>query len=244
MDRQADSPTRDSRRKSRLSTVGPLTALLLVLPMAVSFSGCQIIIGTLLTLQGRPMATCEFTSMTKKKLAEKGKKVVVLSSSTAAAQAEEPSLDLDIIDSVSRRLQLDNVNVIDPYKVGAWIDENGGINETTPLAPIGVKFNADYIVLFKFNKFGYGAANTPGMFQGHASYKVVVVEMVKDKDTTDGKRAKVIYNRAFESTFPKNRPVAADEAGTPELFKSKYMARISEDLTRLFVDYRPEDEIN
>jgi hypothetical protein len=243
MDRQADSPTPDSR-KCRLRTGGPLTPLLLALLMAVNFSGCQIIIGTLLTLQGRPMATCEFTSMTKKKLAEKGKKVVVISSATAEAQSEEPSLDLDIIDSVSRRLQLDNVNVVDPYKVGAWIDENGGIKEETPLAPIGVKFNADYIVLFKFNKFGYAAANTPGMFQGHASYKVVVVEMVKDKDATGGKRAKVIYNRAFESQFPTNRPVAADEAGTPEVFKSKYMSRISQDLTRLFVDYRPEDEIN
>ena len=244
MDRQEDSPTPDIRRHRGPRTSRFLTALLLALLTAANFSGCQIIIGTLLTLQGRPMATCEFTAMTKKKLAEKGKKVVVLATSTAEALSEEPSLDLDIIDSVSRRLQLDNVNVVDPYKVGAFIDENGGIKESTPLAPIGVKFKADYIVLFKFNKFGYGAPNTPGMFQGHASYKVVVVEMVKDKDATDGKRAKVIYNRAFESTFPKNRLVAADEAGTPELFKSKYMARISEDLTRLFVDYRPEDEIN
>jgi hypothetical protein len=244
MDRQAGSPTPVSRRDCGLRTGRPLTALLLALLTAASFSGCQIVIGTLLTLQGRPMTTCEFTSMTKKKLSEKGKKVVVITSANAEAQSEEPSLDLDIIDSVSRRLQIDNVNVVDPYKVGAWIDENGGINEATPLAPIGIKFNADYIVLFKFNKFGYAAPNTPGMFQGHASYKVVVVEMVKDKEATGGKKAKVIYNRAFESKFPTNRPVAADEAGTLELFKSKYMARISEDLTRLFVDYRPEDEIN
>jgi hypothetical protein len=82
------------------------------------------------------------------------------------------------------------------------------------------------------------------MYQGHASYKVVVVEMVKSKDADGGKRAKVIYNRAFESKFPTNRPVSADEAGTLEVFKSKYMSRISEDLTRLFVDFRPEEEIN
>jgi hypothetical protein len=241
MDRQADSPTPRSRCRPGLRAA---TALVLALLTGTSFPGCQIVIGTLMTLQGRPMATCEFTAMTKKKLAEKGKKVVVLSSSTAQAQIEERSLDLDIIDSVSRRLQLDNVDVIDPYKVGAWIDEHGGITEETPLEPIGVKFNADYIVLFKFNNFGYGAANTHGLYQGHASYKVVVVEMVKDKNAREGKRAKVIYNRPFESTFPKNRPVSADEAGTLEVFKSNYMSRLSQDLTRLFVDYRPEDEIN
>ena len=244
MDRQADSATPFSPLERVPGTGRPVAVGLLALLAVVSISGCQIVIGTLMTLQGRPMTTCEFTSMTKKKLSEKGKKVVVLCSPTAQAQSEEPSLDLDIIDSVSRRLQTDSVDVVDPYKVGAWIDENGGIKEETPLAPIGTKFNADYIVLFKFNKFGYAAPNTPGMYQGHASYKVVVVEMVKDKDATDGKRAKVIYNRAFESKFPTNRPVAADEAGTLELFKSKYMSRISEDLTRLFVDFRPEDEIN
>jgi len=241
MDRQADPRTPEFRHPRG---VRPAIALLLALLTGASFSGCQIIIGTLLTLQGRPMATCEFTAMTKKKLSEKGKRVVVLTSCASQAQANEPSLDLDIIDSVSRKLQLDNVNVVDPYKVGAWIDEHGGIKEETPLDPIGMKFNADYIVLFKFNDFGYNAANTSGLYQGHASYKVVVVEMVKDKNAKDGKRAKVIYNRPFESKFPKNRPVSADEAGTLEVFKSNYMSRLGQELTRLFVDYRPEDEIN
>src|SRR5262245_17081710 len=101
MERQADSPTPGPRCQPGFRAV---TALLLALLTSANFSGCQIIIGTLLTLQGRPMATCEFTAMTRKKLSEKGKRVVVLTSATAQAQAEEPSLDLDIIDSVSRRL--------------------------------------------------------------------------------------------------------------------------------------------
>ena len=77
-----------------------------------------------------------------------------ISSSAARAQWEEPSLDLDIIAEVSRRLKIENVDVVDPHMVGTWIDDNGGIDENTRLDPIGMKFNADYIILFKFNNFG------------------------------------------------------------------------------------------
>jgi hypothetical protein len=245
MDRLADTQTQPHVLPRRTGTFRR-RALLLVAAglLAGTLPGCQIIIGSLLTLQGRPKTTCEFTNMTRgKSLAEKGKKVIVLSTSSWSAQREEPSLDLDIIDSVSRRLQIENVDVVDPHKVGTWIDDNGGIKDTTELDPIGVKFNADYIVLFTFTDYGYREDNSPSLYRGHASYKVVVVEMVSDRNAKRGKRAKVIYNRHFESKYP-NRPISEDEAGTLEVFKSKYMGRLSQDLTRLFVDYRPEDEIN
>ncbi|MGE5194908.1 MAG: hypothetical protein ACM3U2_20645 [Deltaproteobacteria bacterium] len=241
MDRQADSGTQLSLPPRAFPR---RTLLLGAALLAGTLSGCQIIIGSLLTLQGRPKTTCEFTNMTHgKSLAEKGKKVIVLSTSSASAQSEEPSLDLDIIDAVSRRLKIENVDVVDPHQVGTWIDDNGGIKENTNLEPIGVKFKADYIILFTFTDFGYAEENSPGLYRGRASYKVVVVEMKDSKSAPGGKRAKVIYNRHFDSKYP-NRPVAADEAGTLEVFKTKYLARLSQDLTRLFVDYRPEDEIN
>jgi hypothetical protein len=244
MDRQTDSPMQEysppGGRRS-FHRCGLLVGAALF--AGTLLPGCQIVVGTLLTLQGRPKTTCEFTNMTKKNLAEKGKKVIILSSSAASAQWEEPSLDLDIIDAVSRRLQIENVDVVDPHKVGTWIDDNGGIKETTNLDPIGVKFKADYIILIKFNNFGYGEQNSPNFYRGHASYKVVVVEMVKDENAPGGKRAKMLYSHAFESKYPANRPVAVEEV-TPELFKSKYMANLAQELARKFVDYRPEDEMN
>ncbi len=245
MDRLANAQTRQLLLPRGTGSF-PRRALLMGVAglLAGTLPGCQIIIGSLLTLQGRPKTTCEFTNMTHgKSLAEKGKKVVVLATSSAGAQSEEPSLDLDIIDSVSRRLQIENVDVVDPHKVGTWLDDNGGIKETTRLDPIGVKFNADYVVLFQFKDYGYREDNSPTLYRGHASYEVVVVEMVSDKNVKLGKRAKVIYKRHFESKYP-NRPISEDEAGTLEVFKTKYLARLSQDLTRLFVDYRPEDEIN
>jgi hypothetical protein len=144
--------------------------------LVANFSGCQIVIGVLQILNGFPKTTCEFTAWTKKRLSEKGKRVIVVCSSPSAAQTEEPALDLDVIAVVSRRLKADNVTVVDPHKVTTWIDDNGGITESTDLAPIGVEFAADYIILFRFTDFGYLEPNSPGMFRGHASVTAVVDE--------------------------------------------------------------------
>ncbi len=250
--------------------INPIARLGIAVLLFFHLSGCQIIIGTLLTLQGRPKETCEFTKMTHgKKLTEDGKRTIVLSCSGGAAQLSEPSLDCDVISEVSRCLQNDHVDVVNPHRVNTWIDDNGGINEGTDLEPIGEKFAADYIILFKFDDFGYSEWNSPGLFQGHAKYRVVVVEMVpskKDKekrqakDTREGpnddvvlkpskkdkgtRQAKIIYNRPFDFKYPENRQKPAEDVGDPDMFKSEYKAQLARKLARLFIDYRPEDDMN
>lgn len=228
---------RPTHSRSQLATA--LGALVI----AVHLSGCQIIIGTLLTLQGRPMTTCEFTTMTHGEKLTGGKKVLVLSCSATPAQLTEPSLDQDVISEVSRCLKNDKVDVVDPFKVNTWIDDRGGISDNTDLAPIGREFKADYIILFKFDEFGYAETNSPGLYQGHASYRVVVVKMVPPKDDSDKKLAKIIYNRAFSFKYPENRQKPAEDVGNPDMFKSQYKAQLAQKLTRLFIDYRPEDDM-
>src|SRR5262245_39052043 len=235
MDRPENSPLQNaprSRGHSYLRFAAPLLSALL---LAITLPGCQIIIGSLMTLQGRPKTTCEFTRMTHgKSMTEKGKKVLVVATASSSAQFGEPSLVFDVIGEVSRRLKTKNVDVVDPHLVGIWIDDNGGINEDTSLDPLGNKFNADYIILINFTDFGYHEQNSPNLYRGHAAYKVAVAEMVRDSKARDGKRAKLLYSHAFSSKYPQNRPQSVDEVGTPELFKSKYMARLSVELERLF----------
>ena len=217
-------------------------ALLLAL-LVSSLSGCQIVIGVLQIAQGFPKTTCDFTKFTHgRKLTEKNKRVVVLSSSIDSARVEVPSLDIDIISEVSRQFKIANIKVVDEHKVATWIDDKGSITTATDLQPIGEHFKADFVVLFTFEDFGYREENSPDLYRGHASGKVVVAEMVDDGIKPGKKRAKVIYNKPFNSKYPLNRPVSTDQEG-PDLFKQKFMMQLSQTLTRLFVDYRPEDEI-
>jgi len=243
MDRQTDPQNHHTREHTTAPRRRALRAVafFLVALCSVHLSGCQIVIGVMTILNGFPKTTCEFTAYSKKRLSEKGKRVIVLA--TSDGQNEEPSLDLDVIAVVTRRLKADNVKVVEAHKVATWIDDHGGITDATRLDPIGLEFAADYIILFKFTDFGYGEQNSPGLFRGHASVKIVVVEMVASETAPGGKKAKIIYNKPFTSKYPANRPVSAEEVGSPELFKSQYMNRLSEDLARKFIDYRPEDEI-
>lgn len=221
------------------------TALRLVLLalLVSSLSGCQIIIGVLQIAQGFPKTTCDFTKSTHgRKLSEKNKRVIVLSSSIDSARVEVPSLDIDIISKVSRQFKIANIKVIDEHKVATWIDDKGNITAGTDLQPIGEHFKADFVVLFTFDDFGYREENSPDLYRGHASGKVVVAEMIDDGINPGKKRAKVIYNKPFNSKYPLNRPVSTDQEG-PDVFKQRFMEQLSQTLTRLFVDYRPEDEI-
>lgn len=235
MDRQAEL--------AALPLIQRAARALLAALLIGSLSGCQIVVGVLQIAQGFPKTTCDFTKFTHgRKLTEKNKRVVILSSSVDSARVEVPSLDIDIISEVSRRLKINNVTIVDEHKVANWIDEKGNITTATDLQPIGEHFKADFLVLFTFDDFGYREENSPDLYRGHASGKVIVAEMVDDGIKPGTKRAKVIYNKPFNSKYPKDRPVSADQEG-PDLFKQRFMLQLSQTLTRLFVDYRPEDEI-
>ena len=242
MDRLADSEALPAtgRPRSVLSRVAPLFLAGLLL---TSCSGCQIVIGVLNVFQGFPKTPSDFYVKTHhRSLAEKGKRVVVVVCSTAGAQSEEPSLDLDVMAEVSRRFKVEKIDVVPSHKVAKWLDDKGQIGLNTEIEPLAKEFGADFVVLFSFEDFGYREDNSPGMYRGHANGKVVVTEMVGDKGKSSKKRAKVIYNCPFTCKFPGNRPVSADQEG-PDVFKRRFMGQLSDKLVRTFIDYRPEDEI-
>lgn len=237
MDRQ---PPSKSRRfpatvpgRKRLATIVCAAALL------IPNSGCQIIIGVMMLLQGFPQETADFKKMTGKSLAEKGKKTIVLATCPDSARSESPSLDVDLISQLSRRLKAHEVNIIDAHKVATWIDDNGGIEEDTELSAIGRKFGADYIVLVNLENFSIYEENSRQLYRGRSNGLVIVVEM-----QGEGKQkiAKKIYSKPFSTNYPAHQPISADTERR-EVFLMRYMDRLAQQLAQHFHDYRLEDSI-
>ncbi|MBI3863827.1 MAG: hypothetical protein HY290_18210 [Planctomycetia bacterium] len=242
MERLAESAAHSATHRAR-ARVSRAACLLFAALVVTSCSGCQIVIGVLQIFEGFPKTHNDFYVRTHhRSLSEKGKSVIVLVASPPSAREEEPSLDLDVMAEVSRQLLVNKVNVVESQKIAKWIDDNGLIVSQTELEPIGRHFDADFIVLFTFDDFGYLENNSPGLYRGHAHGKTTVAEMVDDKVTPGTKRVKIIYNNPFTAKYPTIRPISADQEG-PDVFKRKFMGRLSEQLTRTFVDYRPEEEI-
>jgi hypothetical protein len=233
---------------ARKGTVSPRswlarTTLSFVLGAALlaTLPGCQIVIGVLALFQGFPKQDCDFKKQTGKPFAEKGKKVLILSTSSAPAQSEHPSLDMDIISELSRRLRAQNIELIDSGKIAKYIDDNGGVSDETDLGSMGAKFDADLIVLVKFDEFSFREPNSLQLYRGKARGTIVVIEVQKGK--SKGKAtARKIYYRPFDSKFPLHAPIPA-ESERPDLFKQRYLARLSEELARLFYDHRPGEDM-
>lgn len=235
MDRQSQPWNGQTPEGRRLRSIWSAMALATAALCLINLSGCQIVTGVLYMVGGPPRATNPFTQFTKKRLSEKGKTVVVLASSTGAALSEHPSLDVDMIDEVTRRFKIENINVVSAPAVSAFVDDIGGIRDETPLDEIGLKFRADYIVLFKFEDFGYREDNSPSMYRGHARGKIVAVEMVDAENSKGKKRAKVIWNIPFDSKYPLNGPITAEQEG-PDVFQSRYLQKLSQELALKFCD--------
>ncbi|MBS0265171.1 MAG: hypothetical protein JSS02_24780 [Planctomycetes bacterium] len=243
MDRLAD-PLALRTAVSRRIWLSRCASLFLMASLLVSLSGCQIVIGVLQIFQGFPKTKNDFAIKTRgRSLAEKGKRTIILVHATPGAQAEEPSLDLNIMDEVSRRLKVEKIEVVPSHKVAHWLDERGQIDLGTSIEPIARHFKADFVVLFSFDEFGYREDNSPSLYRGHSNGKIVVTEMVGENENSTKKIGKVIYNCPFTFRYPGNRPVSADQEG-PDVFKRKYLGQLSNFLVRRFVDFRPEDEID
>lgn len=243
MERHSDARVGPSPVPPRRAPFASAALFAAVAILAASFSGCQIVVGVMQIMQGFPKNNSDFKNFTKKDLAKEGKKVVVVSSSTGPAQVEEPSLDLNVIGELSRKLKIENIDVVDPHRVSTWIDENGEITKNTLLDPIGRHFHADYIVLIKFDTFGYREENSRELYRGHADGHVVVAEMTPSRGDWDKRQAKVIYNKPFRCNYPANQPVSVSPDEGPEVFKQQFLEKLSKTLSWLFYDHRLEDEI-
>jgi hypothetical protein len=229
------------RQPERIPLPRVLFAILMGVCLFASLPGCQIVIGVMQIFRGFPKDDADFKKQTRRSLDEKGKKVVILASSSNPALAEHPSLDSDVIAELTRRLKAQQIDIVDSHEVTRWLDDNGGVTDETDLAEIGGKFAVDYIVLIKFSEFGFREPNSTHLFRGHARGTVVVVECQRGESGTKPS-AKQIYYRPFDSKYPIHQPIPADQE-SPSVFKQRYLARLSEELARLFYDHRPGDEM-
>ena len=209
----------------------------IALALMASFSGCQIVIGTLLALRGRDMTECDYHKQTGEKLSGKDRKVVILCSVPDSAREEHGGLDLDVISQVSRSLESSGVRVADSQRVATWMDTHGVSLESVPILEVAAEFKANRVMLIHFEQFSFREQNSPGMFRGRARGNISVTRIDDDKGTKTTRR---MYTTVMTSNYPTNQPIPATEREA-STFRLEYIQRVSAEIGRLFTDYFPED---
>lgn len=229
----------------RAGLPGRLARLFVVLLLAGSCTGCKLLLGVIMLIDGPPREDADFKRYTHRDMTAKGQKVIVLCSAPESARAGNSAIEVDLITEVSRRMQAHGIEVVDPGQVATWMDDNGSDFSEADMIEIGRKFNAHYVVHIDVDDFAYRPENSPGLYQGRAEGNVSVVALPDEKTQKDkpvGMRPwKLIYNKPFSSSYPMHQPVSADQISEP-VFRKKFLDRVAEELARLFYDHRPGEE--
>ncbi len=184
---------------------------------------------------------CDFERTTHKALDEKGKRVVVLTKSTADTRASYPVLDGDVVGYVSELLMSQHVDAVDPERVAEWATAEGGLTDDADLVKIAATLKADFLVIIKFDELGCRADGGEKWIRGHARGTLTVTEVVAADDEADRKTAQVIYTRPFESRYPAHLPVSAEDE-PKEKFQRRFLQDLVDTLTRLLLDVDDESK--
>ena len=196
-------------------------------------TGCSLGVMAGKMLRGEPLVNSQFKAMTGTDLTKGKHKLVVICSTPASVDSDLSSLNIDLIDGITRRMRIQGVQVTDPDEVAKWIDDNGGV--ITDPGEMAQAFDADYVAWIEIYAFSLREENSPKLLRGRASGYVRVYQVEKIKDE---RMALAAFNTKFNSTFPEHKPVS--ETGRSALtFQKEFVDRICDELAEKFYDHRP-----
>lgn len=196
-------------------------------------SGCSLGVMAGKMLRGEPLVTSQFESMTGVNLTKGEHKLVVICSTPTSVDADLSSLNLDLIDGITRRMKIQGISVINPDEVAKWIDDNGGV--ITDPSEMAQAFDAKYVAWIDIFGFSLREENSPKLLRGRATGFIRVFRV----DELNGERtALAAFNTEFTTTFPQHSPVS--ETGRSALtFQKEFVDRICDELAEKFYDHRP-----
>lgn len=213
------------------------SAAIAMLAILSSIAGCSLGVMAGRAIFGDPKQTSEFKAHTGIDLKKSDKTLLVVVRTPQSVEGDMPSLEVDLIDAISRRLMVHQVKVVDPDEVAKWIDRNGGrFDHPTELAQ---EFETDYIAVIDVESFSLHDAGSPNLYHGTAVGQMQVFEV---QGIAGSKEALQIFGGSFRNQYPPHGPVAADSL-SPKAFQKKFVDHLSDRLGSRFYDFRLGDEM-
>ncbi len=210
-----------------------LTSCLLLSGVA----GCSLGVMAGKAMFGDPKMPSAFYTRTGVDLTKEDKTLLVLVQTPQAVDGELPSLELDLIDGISRRMKLHGVKVVDPDRVAKWIDENGGrFDHPTELAR---QFDTDYIAVIDVETFQCHDPSSPNLYQGLATGQMQVFQVQGEGES---KQAQQVFGENFRNQYPPHGPVPVDQL-SPKMFQKRFLDSLSDRIGSRFYAYRLGDEM-
>lgn len=220
-------------RSRRLPCRGTPTSLLTLALCALTLGGCSLGVMAGKMFKGEPLRPAEFYAMTGTDLGKGKHRIAIVCSTPAAVESDLSSLNLDLIDGVTRRLKVNGVDVVDPDVVARWIDDNGGV--VTDPAAMANAFDADFVAWIDIDQFSLKEDATSKLLRGRTNGFVRVYQI---QDLDGSKVALSAFNSEFTSIFPSHQPIS-ELSRSKVSFQKEYIDRLCSELAVKFYDHRP-----
>jgi len=229
----------------------PLTRRLLCLSLGlvvvIGTSGCSIFVMAGKAIFGDPKVQSPFTAATGEKLKDSNESLVIICDAPHRILSAFPSVQIDILDRVTRDLETQDINVVPSGDVARWYDDHG---EWGDFSEVATEFDAGYVLHIDLRKFDHRVPESETLMQGQAEGHLSVYRVNNDKSkklspalTKYSSPGTVVFDRDFKVQFPTTYPVAR-ESRSEDQFVQEFMDRTALHLSQHLYDYRMSESIH
>ncbi len=210
-----------------------LFAMVTLLTLATVLPGCSLFVMAGKMFFGDPKSKCAFHRSTGVDLTEGRHRVLIVCNASHGIGSQYPTLQMDIVEHMTRELRRRNVDLVPADDVATWVDEHGGWGDLSRLAE---KFSADYMVDIEVQSFSIGVPGSSELYQGKLAGRVHVT------DFTGSSGPRTVMEESCGVTWPRT-PMHRDEMHSQQMFADRFVRDLSGMLSQLLYDYRMSEAV-
>ena len=211
-------------------------------------SGCSLFVMAGKAMFGDPKVTSAFSAATGDDLTKSDEKVVIICSASHRLLSRIPSLQIDIVDRVSRNLETHGILVVDSGDLATWFDDHGEWGDYTELA---AEFEAGYILHRDLREFDYRVPESENLLQGKAEGRITVHQIKTQKKPSlslskprkDFVPVMSVFDRDFALKFPAAYPVPR-ETRSEDMFAQSFLDRTAMHISQHLYDYKMSESVH
>ena len=222
----------DHKRLGRTAAPGRLLRAA-CLGTAVLLPGCAQFVLLGLLIGGPPHIEPDFDRETGDSLVGSESKVAVICYADPKIKLKYSKVDVEVATYVTRLMQINRINVIEPDMVRAWLDAHP---DWETAAEVGRALKADYVIEIEIRDFDLYEPHSTTLFRGRTTAYLNTYKLHGDKP------AERVFSRDVNFMFPTKVPRSAYES-TELAFKREFLSRLGEEIGFMFYPSYNGDKI-
>lgn len=226
---------------------GSVIRCLLIVTLLTTTSGCSLFVMAGKALFGDPKATSALTAATGIELEENKRPVVIICSVPGRMLDRFPSLQIDLVDRLTRNMQIHDIKTVPSGDVARWYDDNGEWGDYSALA---AEFHADHVLHVKVREFDYIVPESETLMQGRCEGDVTLHQVSRRKGSNlfeDSEERSVLVSQMFfkdfKTKFPTSYPVPR-ETKSEEQFLRLFMDRVALHIGQQVYSYHMSESVH